>query len=94
MDLECVLAVQIFVDGMPQFPLAAYGQPRPDVASLYPSYLSACPANPGPGWFTFLDTTRFSNGTHQLSVLVYDQDHPSSTTFIGKFPFTIANPLP
>jgi hypothetical protein len=93
-DLECVLAVQIFVDGIPQFPLAAYGQPRPDITSLYPSYLSACPSNPGPGWFTFLDTTRFSNGTHQLSVLVYDQAHPSSTTFIGKFPFTIANPLP
>jgi N-acetylmuramoyl-L-alanine amidase len=90
-DFQCVAAVLLYVDGN-LVAFADYGQPRPDVATLYPSYLTSCPANPGPGWFTYIDTTQLSNGTHQLSALVIDKT--GSSTFIGKFPFTVANPIP
>jgi hypothetical protein len=86
-DFEGVAAVPVYVDGN-LVAFADYGQPRPDITSLYPSY----PANPGPGWFTYIDTTQLSNGVHQLSALVVDKK--GSTTFIGKFPFTVDNPIP
>lgn len=85
-DFEGVAAVLVYVDGN-LVAFADYGQPRPDIVSLYPSYNS-----PNPGWFTFIDTTQLSNGTHQLSALVIDKT--GSSTFIGKFPFTVANPIP
>jgi len=87
LDFQGVRAVQVFVDGnfitqtSPFFP-------RPDIASLYPSYPNALNS----GWLTFIDTTQFSNGTHQLSVQVVD--NLGNNTFIGKFPFTVENPIP
>ena len=84
-DLEGVAAVLVYVDGnLVQF--ATLGQPRPDIRSFYPSY----PANPGPGWFTFVDTTQLSNGVHQISAQVVDNNGVYS--FIGKFPVTVENP--
>jgi hypothetical protein len=86
-NLEGVAAVLVYVDGnLVQF--ATTGQPRPDIRSFYPSY----PANPGPGWFAFVDTTQFSNGVHQLSVQVVDTLGVYS--FIGKLPITVENPVP
>jgi hypothetical protein len=86
-DFEGVAAVLIYVDGnLVNF--AALGTPRPDIVSEYPSF----PANPAPGWYTFIDTTQLSNGVHQLSVQVVDFNDVYS--FIGKQPFTVANPLP
>ena len=87
LDFQGVQAVKVYVDGnfitqtTPFFP-------RPDVAALYPSY----PAALNSGWLTFIDTAHFSNGTHQLSVIVLD--NKNNTTFIGKFPFTVENPIP
>jgi hypothetical protein len=86
-DLEGVAAVLVYVDGnLVQF--ATIGQPRPDIRSFYPSY----PPNPAPGWFTFVDTTQLSNGVHQLSAQVVDNNGVYS--FIGKFPITVENPVP
>jgi hypothetical protein len=86
-DFEGVQQVQVLVDGA-VVGNANLGVPRPDIKSEYPSY----PANPAPGWFMSLDTTHFSNGQHELSVLVID--NAGATTFIGKFPIVIANPIP
>jgi N-acetylmuramoyl-L-alanine amidase len=87
LDLQGVFAVQVYVDGTfitqttPFFP-------RPEIASAYPSYPNALDS----GWLTFVDTTQFSNGIHQLSVIVVDDKN--NNTFIGKSPITIENPIP
>ena len=90
LDFQGVFAVQIYIDGnyitqtTPFFP-------RTDVAMAYPSYPNALDS----GWLTFIDTTQFSNGIHQLSVIVVDNSSPmKNTTFIGKLPITIENPIP
>lgn len=86
-DFEGVAAVLVYVDGnLVEF--GVLGLPRPDIVSFYPSY----PANPAPGWWTYVDTTQLSNGTHQLEVQVVDNNDVYS--FIGKIPFTVENPLP
>jgi hypothetical protein len=89
-DLQCVAAVLVYVDGnLVQF--ATLNQPRPDIVSLYPSYVgNTCTTQPG--WFTFIDTTQLSNGVHELSAVVFDTT--GATTFIGKRPFTVDNPIP
>ncbi|MBV8200558.1 MAG: hypothetical protein JOZ15_08030 [Acidobacteria bacterium] len=86
-DFQGVAAIVIYVDGN-VVNFGFYGTPRPDIASDYPSY----PAVLNSGWFAYLDTTQFSNGTHQLSVSVVDNN--DNYTFIGKFPFTVENPIP
>ena len=92
LDFQGVFAVQVLVDGnfitqtTPFFP-------RPDVASEFPSYPNALDS----GWLTFIDTTQLSNGIHQLSVIVVDNARPNgqgNTTFIGKLPITVENPIP
>lgn len=86
-DFETVAAIVVYVDGN-VVAITTPTQPRPDITALYPSY----PTTPPPGWFTFLDTTQLSNGIHQLSAQVVDENNVY--TFIGKFPFTVANPIP
>ncbi len=86
-DFQGVAAVLVYVDGN-LINFGYYGQPRPDIESEYPSY----PAVLNSGWFQFIDTTQFSNGVHQLSVQVVDNNN--NYTFIGKLPFTIENPIP
>lgn len=86
-DFQGVAAVLVYVDGN----LVAFGNlglARPDIRSEYPSY----PANPAPGWYTFIDTTQLSNGVHQISAQVVDFNN--NYTFIGKFPITVENPIP
>jgi hypothetical protein len=87
-DFQTVAAVVVYVDGN-IVAITTPSQPRPDIAALYPSYV---PTNPLPGWFTYLDTTQYSNGIHQLSAEAIDKNGVS--TFIGKFPFSVANPIP
>jgi hypothetical protein len=98
LDFENVAAVVIYIDG--NVAAIAYpGLPRPDVVSEYPSY----PVSPGgPGWYTYIDTTKplpnglaIPNGVHQLSAQVVDLNNVYSyITFIGNLPITIENPLP
>jgi hypothetical protein len=86
-DFEGVAAVVIYIDGN----VVAFGNlglPRPDIRDEYPSY----PAVPFPGWFSYIDTTKLSNGVHQLSAQVVDNDNVYS--FIGKLPITVENPIP
>jgi Bacterial Ig domain len=87
LDFEGVQQVQILIDGT-SVGIATYGLPFPGIASLYPSYPQK--ANPG---FTFaLDTTRLSNGDHELEALVIDDQ--GADTFIGKRTITVDNPIP
>ncbi len=86
-NFEGVAAVVVYVDGN-VVAIANLGLPRPDIREEYPSY----PANPAPGWFTYIDTTQLSNGVHQISAQVVDNNDVYS--FIGKFPITVENPLP
>ena len=86
-DFQGVAAVIIYVDGK-VWNFASYGTPRPDIRSDYPSY----PEVLNSGWFSYIDTTQLSNGTHQLSAAVVD--NKDNYTFIGKFPFTVVNPIP
>jgi hypothetical protein len=86
-DFEKVEAVFYYVDGKP-INYALPTLPRSDIVSEYPSY----PANPTPGWYGYIDTTQLSNGVHQLSAQAIDKNLVLS--FIGKVPFTVANPLP
>ena len=86
-DFQGVAAIIIYVDGnIVNF--GYYGTPRPDIRSDYPSYPSVLNS----GWFNYIDTTQLSNGVHQLSVAVVD--NKNNYTFIGKFPFTVENPIP
>jgi hypothetical protein len=86
-DFQGVAAIIIYVDGnIVNF--GYYGTPRPDIRSDYPSY----PAVLNSGWFNFIDTTKLSNGIHQLSVAVVDNN--DNYTFIGKLPITVENPIP
>jgi Bacterial Ig domain len=86
-DFEGVAAVLVYVDGnLVQF--GALGLQRPDIVSEYPNF----PANPAPGWYTFIDTTQLSNGVHELEVQVVDNNDVYS--FIGKRPFNVENPQP
>jgi len=87
LDFLPVYAVRVYVDGN-QVAITTPSVARPDIISLYPSY----PSNGLPGWITFFDTTKLSNGIHQLSVQVEETNH--TLTFIGKFPITIENPIP
>jgi N-acetylmuramoyl-L-alanine amidase len=88
-DLEGVAAVLVYVDGN-LLAITDVGLARPDIVADFPGYPE--PVQGGPGWYTYIDTTQLSNGVHQLEVQVIDNQNVSS--FIGKFPFTVANPIP
>jgi hypothetical protein len=87
LDFQKVEAVRVFVDGN-EVAITTPSVARPDITPLYPSY----PTTPPPGWLTFVDTTKLSNGIHQMSVQVEDVNH--NFTYIGKLPITIENPIP
>ncbi len=61
--------VVIQVDGV-DIRSALYGRRRPDVEVLHPGY----PDSAAPGFGYRLDTTRFSNGRHTVSVKVITRD--------------------
>jgi hypothetical protein len=87
LDLDGVNAVVVLVDGVAQG-LASYGLAMLNVSSLFPSY----PNSQAPGWILDLDTTKLSNGTHEIEVQFID--NTDASTIIGTFPFTVANPIP
>ena len=78
-------SVSIAVDGE-HIANASYGSSRPDVCVAYQS-AQGCPAG-ALGWTYSLDTTRLSDGTHQLEVTA----NPASGTGGSiSTPFTVAN---
>jgi N-acetylmuramoyl-L-alanine amidase len=86
-DLEGVAAIVVYVDGN-VVAITTDTLTRPDILLDYPNY----PSNPLPGWYTYIDTTKLSNGVHQVSAQVVDFNNVYS--FIGKFPITVGNPIP
>jgi hypothetical protein len=64
-DDNAVSRIEIQVDGKTAG-MASYGQPRPDVSSVFPNIF------PNTGYVFMLDTTRYSNGSHVISVNAVD----------------------
>ncbi|MFZ5986607.1 MAG: FlgD immunoglobulin-like domain containing protein [Bacillota bacterium] len=62
LDKDGVSKIEVFIDGQLKGQ-AVYGDPRPDIGSLYPQY-----GNSTCGFHYSLDTTKLTNGTHILSV--------------------------
>ena len=65
---------------------ATIGLSRPGVSALFPGY----PESPAPGWIVNLDTTRLSDGRHDLEILV--RDDTGAETYIGKRQLSVFNP--
>lgn len=85
LDIEGIHQVFVLVDGQ----LAAeatIGLPRADVLLLYPGY----PESAFPGFLANVDTTKLSDGSHELEVLV--RDDTGAETFIGKRVIVVDNP--
>jgi hypothetical protein len=87
LDWEGVDNLSVLVDGI-EMGKTLLNRVRPEVASAYPGY----PQSVNPGWIFYLDTTKLSNGVHELEVLTHDVR--GVDTFIGKRPFVVANPHP
>jgi hypothetical protein len=85
LDWEGVNEVVVLVDGEIKGP-AVFGLSRPGVSALFPSY----PDSAAPGWTFQLDTTKLSDGKHDLEILV--RDDVGGETYIGKRTFTVYNP--
>lgn len=84
LDWEGVNQIVILVDGEIAG-AATHGLARPGVSALFPGY----PESAAPGWTFSLDTTKYSNGKHQLEVLV--RDDVGGETYIGRREFTVDN---
>lgn len=84
LDWEGINRVRIFVDGVFQGN-AELGFPRPGVTARYPGY----PLFRRPGWRFFLDTRAFSDGPHEIQVIVRDKD--GEETVIGERSFVVLN---
>jgi len=87
LDWEGVLKVTALVDGI-SVGDTGLGLVRSDISSLYLGY----PQSAAPGFALSFDSRKFSNGPHEIEVLV--TDILGATTFIGKRPLIFANPLP
>jgi hypothetical protein len=85
LDWEGVGQVLVVIDG-DVVGAATYGLSRPGVSSLFPGY----PDSAAPGWSFNLDTTKFSDGKHDLEILV--NDDLGVQTYIGKRTITFFNP--
>jgi hypothetical protein len=84
LDNIAVATVEVLVDGQ-KVGEATYGQPRPDIATVWGNFPNS--ANSG---FTFsLDTTKFSNGDHTLAVRALDA--AGNATLIGTRRVTLQN---
>jgi hypothetical protein len=64
-DDNAVSRIEVQVDGN-VVGTASHGQPRPDVASVFPN------SSPNTGYFFTLDTSRYSNGPHVIGVNAVD----------------------
>jgi hypothetical protein len=84
-DWEGIGLVQVLIDGIVVGP-AETGLPYPNIGGIYLGY----PQSAAPGWRILIDTRNYSNGAHQIELLVTDVKGVS--TYIGKRQFIIANP--
>ena len=82
-----ITAVEIFVDGTSQG-VAQFGFPRPDVQESFPFIFGSLNS----GWQFSLDTTKFANSRHRLTVRVRLLD--GSETEIGSQDFYVQNLSP
>jgi hypothetical protein len=87
LDWEGVGRVLVFVDGSYAGD-ATFGIHRPGVGARYPGY----PDSAGPGWTFALDTTAYSDGPHQVQVIIEDLDIPMQQTLIGQRDVVFFNP--
>lgn len=85
LDWDGIGLVQVLVDGYIVGP-AETGLLYPPLDGLYLGY----PQSAAPGWRLLLDTRQYSNGPHQIELLVTDVKGVS--TYIGKRQFIVANP--
>jgi hypothetical protein len=85
LDWEGIGLVQVLIDGIVVGP-AETGLTYPNISSLYLGY----PQSAAPGWRILIDTRNYSNGSHQIELLVTDVKGVS--TYIGKRQFIVANP--
>jgi len=85
LDWEGIGLVQVLIDGYVVGP-AETGLVYPPLNGLYLGY----PQSAAPGWRLLLDTRQYSNGTHQIELLVTDVK--GQGTYMGKRQFVIANP--
>lgn len=69
LSMSGIQKVEMSVDGLPREVLA-YGASRQDVANVYPSYPNA--ANSGYNYI--VNTRKYSNGEHQLSIIATGND--------------------
>jgi hypothetical protein len=77
-------AIEVMLDGV-KVADAIYGLSRPDIGAIWGSFPNAARAGFG---FT-LDTTKFSNGEHTLSVRLIDA--AGNVTVVGTRPITLQN---
>lgn len=87
LDREGISKVFIFVDGT-FIRAATRNIPRPDITDLYPGF----PNSKAPGWAVGLNTIQFSDGEHELNVVV--RDRLDVDTLIGEVRFTVNNSSP
>jgi len=85
LDWEGIGLVQVLIDGYVVGP-AETGLVYPPLNGLYLGY----PQRAAPGWRLLIDTRQYSNGPHQIELLITDVKGQS--TYIGKRQFIIANP--
>ncbi|MFW6176043.1 MAG: hypothetical protein ACOC7L_04395 [Acidobacteriota bacterium] len=84
LDWEGVDRVLVHVDGR-EVGEATYGIPTPRVAQRFPGY----PDNPNAGWRLSINSTQFSEGRHDLQVVVVDTE--GATTLVGERSFVLDN---
>ncbi len=84
LDWEGVEKIRVYVDGN-QVGEAAYGRATPALALQYPGY----PSNAHAGWDLSINSTKLSDGKHDLQAVVVDSE--GHTTLIGERSFTIDN---
>jgi len=87
LDWEGIFKITVLVDGI-SVGDTGLGLVRSDISALYLGY----PQSAAPGFALSFDSRKFSNGPHEIEVLV--TDNLGATTFIGKRPLIFANPLP
>ena len=84
LDWEGVEKILVYVDGEPMGQ-ASYGRATPAIALQYPGY----PSNDHAGWNLSINSTKLSDGKHDLQAVVVDSE--GKTTLIGERSFTIDN---
>jgi N-acetylmuramoyl-L-alanine amidase len=67
-DTDGIARIEVMIDnGILQG--AVYGDPRPDVGETYPDFTAARFS----GWISNIDTTRYTNGIHTLTIRAIDK---------------------